>query len=170
VVPRGGTVSSNDEFGDCQIHLEFAEPTPARGRDQGRGNSGILIFGRYEVQVLDCFDNITYADGTTGAVYGQTPPLVNACRKPGEWQNYDIMFTAPKFTSDGALESPAYVTVLLNGVLVQNHTKIIGAVVWREVAKYTAHGPKGGISLQDHGNPVRFRNIWVRELKPEDKS
>jgi hypothetical protein len=170
VVPKSGTIYSVEEFGDCQLHLEWAEPTPPRGSDQGRGNSGVMFFGRYEMQVLDCFDNPTYADGTTGAVYGQMPPLVNACRKPGEWQSYDIAFTAPRFKSDGSLESPAYVTTFVNGVLVQNHTKIIGSVAWRAVGTYSPHGPKGPLSLQDHGNPVRFRNIWVRELKPEDRN
>ena len=162
----GGTLSSKDQFGDCQLHLEFAAPTPVKGDDQGRGNSGIMFFGRYEIQVLDCYDNLTYPDGTTGAVYGQTPPLVNACRKPGEWQTYDIAFTAPRFDKDGKVVTPAYATVFLNGVLVQNHTEIIGAVAFRAVGTYSPHREKGPLVLQDHGNPVRFRNIWVREIQP----
>ena len=125
-----------------------------------------MFFGRYEIQVLDCYDNLTYPDGTTGAVYGQTPPLVNACRKPGEWQTYDIAFTAPRFDKDGKVVTPAYATVFLNGVLVQNHTEIIGAVAFRAVGTYSPHGEKGPLVLQDHGNPVRFRNIWGREIQP----
>jgi hypothetical protein len=163
--PGGGTIETKDEFGDCQLHIEFATPTPPRGRDQGRGNSGVLLFGRYEIQVLDSYENLTYPDGQAAAVYGQTPPLVNASRPPGQWQTYDIVFTAPRFKSDGALETPAYVTVVHNGVLVQNHTEVLGAMAFRALARYSAHGPKGPIALQDHGNPVKYRNIWIRELK-----
>jgi hypothetical protein len=166
--PGGGTITSNDEFGDCQIHVEWSAPNPPRGQDQGRGNSGVLIMGRYEIQVLDSYENVTYADGQAAAIYGQYPPLVNASRKPGEWQTYDILFTAPRFTTDGQVESPAYVTVLHNGVVVHNHTALLGPMVYRALAKYTPHGPKGPLSLQDHGNPVRFRNIWVRELRGYD--
>lgn len=164
IVPKAGAIVSKDEFGDCQLHLEFATPNPPKGRDQGRGNSGVMFFGRYEMQVLDCLDNPTYADGTVGAIYGQHPPLVNASRPPGTWQTYDVIFTAPRFKSDGSVESPARATILLNGVLVQNHADVIGSVVWRDLAKYTAHGPKGPIVLQDHGDPVRFRNIWARPI------
>jgi hypothetical protein len=159
-----GEITSKEQFGDCQLHLEFAAPVPARGRDQGRGNSGLMFFGRYEIQVLDSFENVTYADGQAAAIYGQFPPLVNASRPPGQWQTYDIMFTAPRFKPDRSLESPAYVTMLHNGVLVHNHREVIGAMAYRAVGKYTQHGPKGPIVLQDHGNPVRFRNIWVREI------
>ncbi len=159
-----GEITSKEEFGDCQLHLEFSAPVPARGRDQGRGNSGVMFFARYEIQILDSFENLTYADGQTAAIYGQYPPLVNAARPPGQWQTYDIIFTAPKFKPDGSLESPAYVTMLHNGVLVHNHTAVIGAMAYRAVGKYTPHGPKGPILLQDHGNPVRYRNIWVREI------
>jgi len=168
IEPGAGAISSKDEFGDCQLHLEFAAPVPPRGRDQGRGNSGVMFFGRYEIQVLDSFENVTYADGQTAAIYGQYPPLVNAALPPGRWQSYDIMFTAPRFNKEGSLETPAYVTMLHNGVLVHNHTPVIGAMAYRAVGKYTPHGPKGPIVLQDHGNPVRFRNIWVRELKGHD--
>ncbi len=164
-----GDIVSQDEFGDCQLHLEFAAPVPPKGRDQGRGNSGVMLFGRYEIQVLDSFENRTYADGQAAAIYGQFPPLVNASRPPGQWQTYDIIFEAPHFREDRSLESPAYVTMLHNGVLVHNHTPLIGAMAYRAVGKYTPHGPKGPILLQDHGDPVRYRNIWVRELKGYDQ-
>jgi hypothetical protein len=167
--PGGGSLTTRDEFGDCQLHIEWASPVPARGRDQGRGNSGVMFFGRYEVQVLDSFENQTYPDGQAAAIYGQYPPLVNASRPPGEWQTFDIVFTTPRFAADGSVEAPAYVTLLHNGVLVHNHTPLLGAVAFRALAKYSKHGPKGPITLQDHGNPVRFRNIWVRELKSYDQ-
>jgi hypothetical protein len=170
IAPDSGEIVSTDEFGDCQLHLEFAAPVPPRGKDQGRGNSGVMLFGRYEIQVLDSFQNITYADGQAAAIYGQYPPLVNASRPPGQWQTYDIIFEAPHFREDRSLESPAYLTMLHNGVLVHNHTPLIGAMAYRAVGKYTPHGPKGPILLQDHGNPVRYRNIWVRELKGYDQS
>jgi Domain of Unknown Function (DUF1080) len=169
IAPGTGAITSKDEFGDCQLHLEFASPTPPSGRDQGRGNSGVMFFGRYEIQILDSYDNVTYADGQAAAVYGQFPPLVNASRPPGQWQTYDIAFTAPRFRADGTLESPAYVTMLHNGLLVHNHTAVIGAMAYRAVGKYTPHRAKGPILLQDHGNPVRFRNIWVRELKTSEQ-
>jgi hypothetical protein len=168
IKPSAGAITSREEFGDCQLHLEFAAPVPARGHDQGRGNSGVMFSARYEIQVLDSFENVTYADGQAAAIYGQYPPLVNASRPPGEWQDYDIIFTAPRFKADGSLESPAYVTMLHNGVLVQNHRALIGAMAYRAVGKYTPHGPTGPILLQDHGNPVRFRNIWVREVSNEN--
>lgn len=160
-----GSILSRDEFGDCQLHIEWSAPTPPKGHDQGRGNSGVMLFGRYEIQVLDSYDNLTYADGQAAAIYGQYPPLVNASRQPGEWQSYDIMFTAPRFKDDGTLVSPAYATVLHNGVLVHNHTPLLGPMAFRALPEYKAHGPVGPILLQDHGNPVRFRNIWVREIK-----
>ena len=169
VAPAAGEIVSTDEFGDCQLHLEFAAPIPPRGSDQGRGNSGVMFFGRYEIQVLDSFQNRTYADGHAAAIYGQYPPLVNASRPPGQWQTYDIIFKAPRFRADRSLESPAYVTMLHNGVLVHDHRPLIGAMAYRAVGKYTPHGSKGPILLQDHGNPVRFRNIWVRELKEPDE-
>ncbi len=164
--PQGGkTITSKEEFGDSQIHVEFATPNPPRGSDQGRGNSGVLIMGRYELQVLDSFDNLTYPDGQASAVYGQHPPQVNASKKPGEWQTYDIAFTAPRFGEDGSLLSPAYITVFHNGVLTQNHVALLGPMSFRALAKYTPHGPKGPIAFQDHGNPVKYRNIWVRAIK-----
>jgi hypothetical protein len=164
--PHGGTIVSRPEFGDCQIHVEFAAPNPPKGRDQGRGNSGVLIMGRYELQVLDSFENITYPDGQASAIYGQHPPQVNASRKPGEWQTYDIIFRAPRFAPDGTVESPAYITALHNGVLTQDHVALLGPMVYRALAKYQPHGPKGPLAFQDHGDPVRYRNIWVREIKP----
>ena len=171
MVMSGGSVSTRDSFGDCQLHIEFAAPTPPKGRDQGRGNSGVMFFGRYEIQVLDSFENLTYADGQAAAIYGQYPPLVNASRKPGEWQTYDIIFTAPRFgeTAGKTVKTPAYVTMLHNGVLVHNHTPILGAVAFRALPQYAPHGPKVALTLQDHGNPVRFRNIWLREIKDYDQ-
>jgi hypothetical protein len=161
--PTGDLVSIR-EFGDCQIHIEWRTEPGLTALSQGRGNSGVYMMGRYEIQVLDCFENRTYADGMTGALYGQVPPMVNACRKPGEWQSYDIFFTAPRFDGDQVV-SPAYVTVVLNGVLVQHHEAFLGASTYKRVGKYHPHGPTGPIRLQDHGNKTRFRNIWVRELK-----
>jgi hypothetical protein len=163
-----GNLETRASFGDCQLHVEFMEPDPPKGSDQGRGNSGIFLFGRYEIQVLDCFDNKTYADGATGSIYGQTAPLVNACRKPGTWETYDIVFVGPRF-KDGELETPALATVFLNGVLVQHATPLIGSTQHRAVGKYEVHGEKGPIQLQDHGDPVRYRNIWIREIGPHSE-
>jgi hypothetical protein len=163
-----GDIFTRDEFGDVQLHLEFATPTPAKGTGQGRGNSGVFLMGKYEIQILDCYENLTYADGTIGAIYGQYPPLVNACRPAGEWQTYDILFTAPRYEADGKLKSPAYITALLNGVLVQNHQSAMGPTGWRSLAQYSPDKSTGPISLQDHGNPTRFRNIWVRPLKTSE--
>ncbi|MEW4567569.1 DUF1080 domain-containing protein [Tautonia sp. JC769] len=169
VAPRTGSIQTKQEFGDCQLHLEFASPEPANGSGQGRGNSGIMFFGRYEIQVLDCFENQTYPDGQTGAIYGQYPPLVNASRPPGRWQTMDIIFKAPKFNEDGSVAEPAYATVFHNGVLLHHHTPLLGAVAFRAVASYQPHGPKGPLMLQDHGDPVRFRNVWIRELSGYDE-
>jgi hypothetical protein len=134
------------------------------GNSQGRGNSGVFLQGRYEIQVLDSFENPTYADGQAGAIYGQWPPLVNAARKPGEWQAYDIVFEAAKFEG-GRLTKPAYVTVFHNGVLVQNHHDIMGPTQHQKLAQYGAEPAEDSLQLQDHGNPVHYRNIWVRRLK-----
>jgi 3-keto-disaccharide hydrolase len=153
-------------FGDCQLHLEFAEPDVVKGSGQGRGNSGVFLMGKYEVQILDSYHNKTYFDGQCGAIYKQTPPLVNVCRKPGEWQTYDMIFQAPAFNSERKLVKPAYVTVLQNGVLIQNHTEIEGSTSYYKPPEYEPVGEKEPLVLQDHGNPVRFRNIWIRELKP----
>jgi len=158
-----GGLISRKAFGDMQLHVEWASPNPPKKKGQKRGNSGIYIMGRYEVQILDCYENTSYADGMTAGIYGQTPALANACRKPGEWQTYDIFFTAPRFDGD-TLVSPAYVTVIHNGVLVQNHTEYLGPTSHKKVGLYTPHPEKLPIFLQDHNNPVRFRNIWVREL------
>jgi hypothetical protein len=155
-------------FGDCQLHVEWASPKAAVGDGQGRGNSGVFLMGIYEVQVLDSYKNPTYFDGQAAAIYKQHPPLVNACRKPGEWQAYDIIFEVPRFDAQGKLVRPAYITVLQNGVLVQNHFAIQGTTAWDVPPKYTAHPAKGPIGLQYHLNPVRFRNIWVREVPPSD--
>ena len=161
--PKSGDIFTKEEFGDIQLHLEFATPTPPKGDSQERGNSGVFFFGMYELQVLDSYENRTYADGSCASIYGQYPPLVNASRPPGVWQTYDVVFIGPRF-QDGKLESPARITVLHNGVLVQNHSEILGASGHKILAKYSPHGPKGPIKLQDHGNTTRYRNIWVRPL------
>ena len=162
-----GDIQTRGEFGDCQLHVEWSAPAPAKGDSQGRGNSGVFLFGRYEVQVLDSWQNPTYADGQAAALYGQKPPLLNASRKPGEWQTYDIYFRAPRFGADGAVQQPARVTVVHNGIVVQLDEALLGATAHRAVAKYDRHGDKGPIRLQDHGDPVRFRNLWVRPLQLE---
>ncbi len=169
VVPKTGNIRTKEEFGDCQLHVEWAAPAEVRGEGQGRGNSGVFLMGRYEIQVLDCYNNITYPDGTTGAIYGQYPPLVNACRPPGMWQTYDIIWEAPRFDEDGNLLRPAYVTVLFNGVVIHNHTELRGPTAHRVVTTYEPHPPVGPLMLQDHGDPVRFRNIWYRPLKGYDE-
>lgn len=166
LVAGKGQIVSNEEFGDCQVHIEWSAPTPPKGSGQGRGNSGVFMMGRYEIQVLDSYDNETYHDGQAGAIYKQTPPMVNAMRPPGEWNTYDIFWTAPKFQDDGALQSPAYVTVVHNGVLILNHFELLGDTPYNRPPKYQAHAATGPIAIQDHGNPVRFRNIWVREITP----
>lgn len=155
-------ITTKQKFGDCQLHLEFATPEKVEGSGQGRGNSGVYLMGQYEVQVLDSFDNATYFDGQCGSVYKQQPPMVNACRKPGEWQTLDILFTAPKF-QDGKLARPGYVTVLHNGVVLHNHFELQGSTSYTEPPKYSPHAEKEPIQIQFHGNPVRFRNIWLRE-------
>ncbi|MBM3214694.1 DUF1080 domain-containing protein [Candidatus Poribacteria bacterium] len=167
-VTRTGDIQTKQHFGDCQLHLEFATPKVVKGNSQGRGNSGVFLMGRYEIQVLDGYDNPTYADGTTAAIYGQYPPLVSACRAPGEWQTYDIVFRAPRW-NDGKLRAPAYITVLYNGIVVHNHTAAMGPTGHRSVSNYdTPHPDKGPLRLQDHGDKVRFRNIWMRELTDYD--
>ena len=161
---KGGGITTRQSFGDCQLHVEWASPEKVSGSGQGRGNSGVYLMGKYEVQILDSYDNKTYFDGQSASIYKQRPPLVNACRKPGEWQTFDILFTAPRFDASGKLETPAFVTVLHNGVLVQNHFAIEGTSAWDAPPRYEAHAAKLPLSLQHHGNPVRFRNIWIREL------
>jgi len=164
-VKGSGYIRTLQNFGDCQLHIEWATPTPAEGEGQGRGNSGVFFgMDRYEVQVLDSYQNKTYSDGSAGSVYGQYPPLVNACLPPGQWQVYDIIFNTPRFEMDGKPQAPARMTVLHNGVLIQNNVTLTGPTSWLERAPYQAHPEKQPLCLQDHGNPVRFRNIWVREL------
>jgi hypothetical protein len=158
-----GSIETRQHFGDCQLHLEWRAPAQVESSSQGRGNSGVFLMGKYEVQILDSFDNRTYPDGQAAAMYGQHPPLVNACRPPGEWQTYDIFFRAPRFDGEQLL-SPALVTVVHNGVLVHHAREFLGATTHRAVAEYQPHGPEGPIALQDHGNPVAFRNVWVRRL------
>jgi len=167
VTAGAGQVTSKDVFGDCQVHIEWASAEKVEGSGQGRSNSGVFLMGRYEVQVLDSYDNETYHDGQCGAIYKQHPPLVNACRKPGEWQTYDIIWKAPRF-QDGKLVSPATVTVLHNGVVVQHNFELVGDTPYDRPPAYQPHEDQGPIALQYHGNPVRFRNIWVRELKELD--
>ena len=163
VVPHSGDLVTKQKFGDVQLHIEWAAPAEVKGNSQGRGNSGVFLQSRYEVQVLDSFDNPTYADGQAGAIYGQWPPLVNPVRKPGEWNAYDIVFEAPKFNG-AILVKPAYITVLFNGVLVQNHQEVMGPTMHRQLAKYAPQPAEDSLKLQDHGNPVRYRNIWIRRL------
>jgi hypothetical protein len=158
-------IQTKQAFADCQLHIEWSCPTPPSGTSQERGNSGVF-FGPYEMQVLDSYQNQTYFDGQAAAIYKQTPPLVNAMRPPGEWNVYDIVWTAPRFTDQGELKSPAYITALHNGVLVLNHFELQGDTPYHRPPLYQAHPPAQPIRLQDHGNPVRFRNIWVREIKP----
>jgi hypothetical protein len=160
-----GMISTKEAFGDCQLHVEWSSPLPAEGTGQGRGNSGVF-FGPYEIQVLDSFENATYFDGQAAAIYKQTPPLVNVMRKPGEWNSYDIIWNTPRFDAEGALTEPATVTVLHNGVLVQNNFELLGDTPFNRPPRYRPHPPELPIRLQDHRNPVRFRNIWVRKIAP----
>jgi hypothetical protein len=157
-------IVTTNEFGDMQLHLEYREPVLHGREGQDRGNSGVFLMGRYEIQVLDCYSNKTYADGAAGGIYGQHPPLANACRPPGEWQTYDIIFNVPHFDTDGKLLSPAYATVIFNGVVVQNHQAIRGDTNWRVPGSYTPVGLTGPLALQYHNNSVAFRNIWVRPV------
>jgi hypothetical protein len=171
VVPKTGYMVTKEQFGpDFQLHVEWAEPNPPQSESQGRGNSGVFLFGIYEIQVLDCYENKTYPDGQTGSIYAQKPPLVNACRPPGQWQSYDIICEGPRFNDDGTVAKKMIVTVLHNGVVVQNHYELIGQTQHKKGGPYVKHPLQGPIKLQDHGNPVRFRNIWIRELKSSDVS
>lgn len=169
VVGKSGSIETKDKFGSFQLHLEFAEPNPPHGDSQARANSGVFLHGLYEVQILDCYNNPTYADGTLGGLYGQWAPLANAAKPPGEWQSYDIIFEAPKVEA-GKVVQPAHVTVLVNGVVAQHRQAILGPVRHRDLASYEPNTPTTGpIGLQDHGDPVRFRNIWVRPIGEYDK-
>jgi len=165
VVPKSGGIRTVRGFGDCQLHVEWMAPSPAKGAGQDRGNSGVFLMDTYEVQVLDCYGNATYADGMTASLYGQFPPLVNACRPPGEWQTYDIVFHRPRFGADGQVLSPARMTVFHNGLLVHECAVLTGPTAHKARPPYKAHADRLPISLQDHDHPVRFRNIWLRELE-----
>ncbi len=167
-VKGAGYARTRQQFGSCQVHVEFATPSVVSGSSQGRGNSGVFLQGMYEVQVLDSYENKTYPDGQCGALYGRAVPLVNACCKPGEWQTYDIVYHRPLFDKAGKVTKKAIFTVIHNGVLIQDHVELQGGTGWNgphAVTDYVAHGDKGPLMLQDHNNPVRFRNIWIRELK-----
>lgn len=164
VAPHTGYIHTRQAFGDCQLHVEFSEPVPPSGKDQDRGNSGVFLMGLYEVQVLDSYKNATYADGQASAIYGQFPPLVNASRPPGQWQTYDIVFHGARFDREGKLTRPARMTVLHNGVLVQDNVELSGPTAHHERPPYKPEPNKLPLALQDHGNPVHFRNIWIREL------
>ena len=160
-----GSIRTTRGFGDCQLHVEWAAPAAAVGSGQDRGNSGVFLMDLYEVQVLDSYDSKTYADGMAAAIYGQFPPLVNASRKPGEWQMYDIVFHAPRFDERGALLAPARMTVFHNGILVHDNEELTGPTAHKARPPYKAHADRLPISLQDHSHPVRYRNIWIRELQ-----
>jgi hypothetical protein len=164
LVSATGTIKSKESFGSCQVHVEFATPKVVEGDGQGRGNSGIYLMGIYEVQVLDSYENTTYFDGQCASIYKQYPPLVNACRKPGEWQTYDIIFNAPVFGEHGVVVKPAYLTVIQNGVIVQNHSELTGATFYHKPPEYKQHAERLPLEIQDHKNPVHFRNIWVRDI------
>jgi len=164
VAPGTGPIETKAKFGDVQLHVEWAAPYPPAGKGQDRGNSGIFLMGQYELQVLDSYRADTYADGQAGAIYGQYPPLANASLPPGEWQSYDIAFRRPRFDKDGKLVEPARVTLFHNGILVQNNEELFGRTAWLEELPYEANGDRGPIQLQDHGHPVRFRNLWIRDL------
>ncbi|MGH9326508.1 MAG: 3-keto-disaccharide hydrolase [Terriglobia bacterium] len=165
VVPGTGDIETDQTFHDFQLHVEWATPTPPHGEDQGRGNSGVFLQGLYEVQVLDSFHSKTYPDGEAGAIYGEYPPLVNACRPPSQWQTYDIVFHAPRFLPNGDLYRPARVTVFQNGVLVQDNVALTGPTEYKVRPPYQPGVVTGPLRLQDHHNLVRYRNIWIRELK-----
>ncbi len=168
VAPKAGNIHTKTEFGDCQLHLEFAAPEVVVGNGQSRGNSGVFFMRKYEIQVLDCYENPTYPDGTTGGIYGQYPPLANACRKPGQWNMYDFVWIAPRFAG-ATLVSPAYITVFLNGVLLHHMRALQGPTQHRILAEYKPQNSIGALELQDHGDPVRFSNIWYRPLTTYDQ-
>jgi len=164
VAPGAGDITTAEKFGDVQLHIEWATPSIVKGEGQERGNSGVFLMGHYEIQVLDSYDNKTYFHGQAGSVYKQYAPLVNASRPPGQWQSYDIIFRAPRFDEQGKAMERARVTVLHNGALIQNNVEIFGNTYNDRPAVYTAHAPLEPLRLQDHGNPVRYRNIWIRRL------
>ena len=164
VVKGTGDIHTEKKFGNCQLHIEWRTPAKVEGEGQGRGNSGIFFMGQYELQVLDSYNSKTYSNGQAGSIYKQHIPLVNASRKPGEWQTYDAIFTAPAFNADGTVNAPARITVFHNGVLVQNNVVLKGATAYIGQPAYKKHAEKESLTLQDHGNPVSYRNIWIREL------
>lgn len=166
--PGAGDIVTVQKFGDIQLHLEWQPPAEVHGNSQNRGNSGIKFMGRYELQILDSYQNPTYADGQAGAIYGEWPPLVNAVHKPGEWNYYDVVFEAPKFEGD-KLVKPGYITAFLNGILVHNRKEIMGTTAHRQFPKYTPHGDEEQLLLQNHNGSERFRNIWVRRLTGYDQ-
>lgn len=170
VTPKSGSIQTKEQFADFQLHIEFATPAKVEGNGQGRGNSGILMNGIYEVQVLDSYNNPTYPDGQAGGLYGQTPPLVNASKPPGEWQSYDIIFESPRWDKDGKLEKKAAVTVIHNGVVLHHRREYQGNTPHKRNGDYSKpHAPEMFIQLQDHNNPMRFRNIWIRSIGEYDK-
>jgi Domain of Unknown Function (DUF1080) len=164
VAPYAGDLRTKESFGDCQLHIEWRTPVVVTGDGQGRGNSGIFLMSRYELQVLDSYNNLTYSNGQAGSIYKQHMPMVNVCRAPGEWQTYDIIFLAPQFYKDSTVKSPAHMTVFQNGILIQNNVELWGSMQFIGVPKYEKHGPKEPLLLQDHHNLVSYRNIWIREL------
>lgn len=167
-VKKAGDIRTRQQFGSCQLHVEFATPSVVTGNGQERGNSGVFLQGIYEIQVLDSYENKTYPDGQCGALYGRAVPLVNACCKPGQWQAYDVVYRGPIFDADGKVIRKAMFTVLHNGILIHDHVELAGGTGWisaHAITGYAPHPDKGPIMLQDHNNPVRFRNIWIRELK-----
>src|SRR5476651_2046158 len=164
VKPFSGDIHTKQSFGDCQLHIAWRSPVVVVDAGQGRGNSGVFLMGRYELQILDSYNNPTYSNGQAGSIYKQRIPLVNASRQPGEWQSYDIIFTAPLFYDDGSLKTAARITVLHNGVLIQNNVELWGEMQFVGIPYYEKHAPKEPLLLQDHHNPVSFRNIWIREL------
>ena len=166
-VKGAGYIQSKQMFGSCQLHLEFATPKQVKGSGQGRGNSGVFLMGQYEIQVLDSYYNTTYPDGQAGALYGRSKPLVNASREPGRWQSFDLVFHRPHYDDQGKVTKRATFTLFHNGVLIQDHLVLSGGTGWmgpNAVSEYKPHPAKGPLQLQDHGNPVRYRNIWIREL------
>jgi hypothetical protein len=164
VKPGTGDIRTKESFGDVQLHIEWASPKVVKGEGQGRGNSGVFLMSNYEVQILDSYESRTYSNGQAASLYKQFPPLVNATRGPGEWNTYDIIFIAPRFNADGMMVSPAKVTVFHNGVLVQNHVELRGPTEYIGIPNYKAHSDALPIILQDHGDLVSFRNIWLRKL------
>jgi len=167
-VKGAGAALTRQQFGSCQLHVEFATPSVVTGSGQGRGNSGVFLQGIYEIQVLDSYENKTYPDGQCGALYGRAVPLVNACCRPGQWQMYDVIYRRPVFDQSGKVIRKTMFTVFHNGILIHDHVELTGGTGWisaHAITEYAPHGDKGPIMLQDHSNPVRYRNIWIRELK-----